>query len=54
VLRDLNEEQGIGVRNVPAFILVHGGTGSVLAGTRSAEQFVALSQQRLEMAKSGQ
>jgi protein-disulfide isomerase len=54
VLRDLYDGQGIGVRNIPTFILFHGGTGHVLAGARSAEQFVATLQQQLEMAKAGQ
>jgi len=54
VLRDLYDGQGIGVRNVPAFILIHGGTGTMLVGARSAEQFTAALQQRLETAKSAE
>jgi protein-disulfide isomerase len=52
VLRDLYDGQGIGVRNIPTFILLHGETRSVLAGARSAEQFAATLQQRLDSAKS--
>lgn len=54
VLRDLYDGQGIGVRNVPAFLLIHGGTGTMLVGARSAEQFTAALQQRLETAKSAE
>jgi protein-disulfide isomerase len=53
VLRDLYDGHGIGVRNLPAFILFHGGTGHLLTGARSPEQFAATLQQRLESAKSG-
>jgi protein-disulfide isomerase len=52
VLRDLYDGQGIGVRNVPTFILIHGETRYVLAGARSAEQFAATLQQRLDSTKS--
>ena len=52
VLRDLYDGQGIGVRNIPAFILVHSGTGTMLVGARSADQFAATLQQQLETAKS--
>jgi protein-disulfide isomerase len=54
VLRDLYDGQGIGVRNLPMFILFYGGTGHVLAGARSAEEFVGTLQAQLERAKSGQ
>jgi len=54
VLRDLYDGQGIGVRNIPMFILFHGGTGHVLAGARTPEQFVATVQQQLEQANAGQ
>jgi len=53
VLRDLYDGQGIGVSRIPTFILFSGGTGDLLLGARSAEQFVALLQQRLERAKAG-
>ena len=53
VLHNLYDGQGVGVRNIPAFILVHGGTGTVLVGARSAEQFAAILQQGLESTKSG-
>lgn len=53
VLGDLYDGQGIGVRNLPTFILFHGGTGHVLTGARSAEQFAATLQQQLESTKSG-
>jgi protein-disulfide isomerase len=52
VLRDLYDGQGIGVRSIPTFILFYGGTGHVLAGARSAEQFVATLQEQVEKAKS--
>jgi protein-disulfide isomerase len=54
VLRDLYDGQGVGVKNIPLFILFYGGTGHVLAGARSPEQFMATLQQQLELAKSGQ
>jgi protein-disulfide isomerase len=53
VLRDLYDGQGIGVRSLPTFILFYGGTGHVLTGARSAEQFVATLQEQLERAKAG-
>ena len=52
VLRDLYDGQAIGVRNTPAFLLLHGGTGTALVGGRSAEQFAAILQQELERAKA--
>jgi hypothetical protein len=54
VLRDLYDGQGMGVSKIPTFILFSGGAGDLLLGTRSAEQFVALLQQRLTQAKAGQ
>jgi protein-disulfide isomerase len=54
VLRDLYDGQGVGVRNIPTFILFHSGTGYLLAGARSAEDFAASLQQQLERAKAGQ
>jgi protein-disulfide isomerase len=53
VLRDLYDAQAIGVRSTPTFILFYGGTGHVLAGARSAEEFAATLQQQLERAKAG-
>ena len=53
VLRDLYDGQGIGVRNIPTFLLLYGGKGRMLVGGRSAEQFVATLQQQLESAKAG-
>jgi predicted DsbA family dithiol-disulfide isomerase len=52
VLRDLYDAQAIGVRSTPTFILFYGGTGHVLAGARSAEEFAAKLQQQLERAKA--
>jgi protein-disulfide isomerase len=52
VLADLYDAQAIGVKSTPTFVLFHGGTGHVLAGARSAEQFAAMLQQQLESAKS--
>jgi predicted DsbA family dithiol-disulfide isomerase len=54
VLHDLYDGQGVGVKNIPMFILFYSGTGHALAGARSPEQFVATLQQQLELAKSGQ
>jgi predicted DsbA family dithiol-disulfide isomerase len=53
VLRDLYDGQGSGVKNIPTFFLFHGGTGYLLAGARSAEDFAATLQQQLENANSG-
>jgi protein-disulfide isomerase len=53
VLRDLYDGQAIGVKNVPTFILFYGGTGHVLTGARSAEQFAATLQDQLRRAKAG-
>jgi protein-disulfide isomerase len=53
VLRDLYDAQAIGVRSTPTFILFYGGTGHVLAGARSAEEFAATLQEQLERAKAG-
>jgi protein-disulfide isomerase len=53
VLRDLYDGQAIGVRSTPTFIVFYGGTGHVLAGARSAEEFAATLQQELERAKAG-
>jgi protein-disulfide isomerase len=54
VLRDLYDGQGVGIRNIPTFILFHSGTGHVLAGSRSAEDFTATLQHQLERAKADQ
>jgi protein-disulfide isomerase len=54
VLRDLYDGQGIGVRNIPTFILYAGGTGRMLVGGRSAEQFAATLREQLERAKAAQ
>jgi len=53
VLRDLYDGQGLAVKTLPTFILFHGGTGHVLTGARSPEQFAATLQQQLENANSG-
>ncbi len=53
VLRDLYDGQEIGVRSIPTFILYAGGTGRMLVGARSAEQFLSLLQRQIESAKSG-
>jgi protein-disulfide isomerase len=52
VLRDLYDGQGSGVRTIATFFLFHGGTGYLLAGARSAEDFAATLQTQLERAKS--
>ena len=53
VLRDLFDGQAIGVKNLPTFILFSEGTGYVLVGARSPDQFANTLQQQLESAKSG-
>jgi predicted DsbA family dithiol-disulfide isomerase len=52
ILRDLYDGQALGVKTLPLFILIHGGTGHILTGTRSPEQFAATLQQQLETANS--
>jgi predicted DsbA family dithiol-disulfide isomerase len=52
ILRDLYDGQALGVKTLPLFILIHGGTGHILTGTRSPEQFAATPQQQLENANS--
>ncbi|MGH8065372.1 MAG: thioredoxin domain-containing protein [Candidatus Entotheonellia bacterium] len=54
VLRDLQDGQGIGVRNVPAFILFQDETPFVLVGARPIEQFATVLQRQLKRAKAGQ
>jgi protein-disulfide isomerase len=51
VLHDLYDAQGV-VRSTPTFILIANGKGSVVRGTRSAEQFAAVLQKTLERAAS--
>jgi protein-disulfide isomerase len=41
VVRDMYDGQGIGIRNVPTFILLKGGRGTALTGSRSADEFAA-------------
>jgi predicted DsbA family dithiol-disulfide isomerase len=53
ILRDPYDGQALGVKTLPLFILIHGGTGHILTGTRSPEQFAATLQQQLENANSG-
>jgi protein-disulfide isomerase len=52
VLADLYDAQAIGIRSTPTFILFYGGTGHVLTGARSADQFATTLQQQVENAKS--
>jgi protein-disulfide isomerase len=52
VLRDLFDGQAIGIKNIPAFVLLHGETGTVLVGARSADQFGEALQQQLKAANS--
>ena len=47
VLRDLYDGQGV-VRSTPSFILIANGTGSVMRGARSADQFAAILRKRVE------
>jgi len=54
VLRDVLDGQGIGVRNVPAFVLFRDETPLVLVGARPVEQFAALLQRQLKQANAGQ
>jgi predicted DsbA family dithiol-disulfide isomerase len=53
VLRDLFDGQAIGVRHVPAFVLLHGETPFVFAGARSTEQFASVLQRQLQRLKTG-
>lgn len=48
VLRDLYDGQSIGVRNVPAFALLQGESGTMVVGARNAEQFATVIRERLE------
>lgn len=52
VMRDLFDGQGIGVKAMPTFILFYGGTGHVLTGARTAEEFMSTLRQQVETAKS--
>jgi protein-disulfide isomerase len=52
VLGDIYDGLAVGVKSIPAFIVLHNGTAQVLTGARSAEQFAATLQQQLENAKS--
>jgi protein-disulfide isomerase len=52
VLRDIYDGQAIGIRNMPTFILFRDGTGHILTGARSPEQFAATLHQQLQSAKS--
>ncbi len=54
VLRDLQDGQGIGVRNVPAFVLFRDETPFILVGARPVEQFATLLQRQLKQAKADQ
>ncbi|HSF34368.1 MAG TPA: thioredoxin domain-containing protein [Candidatus Tectomicrobia bacterium] len=54
VLRDLQDGQGIGVKNVPAFVLFQDETPFVLVGARPLESFARLLQQQLRQVKVGQ
>jgi protein-disulfide isomerase len=52
VMRDLFDGQGIGVKVMPTFIMFYDGTGHVLTGTRTTEEFASTLRQQLEIAKS--
>jgi protein-disulfide isomerase len=52
VMRDLYDGQGVGVRNVPAFVLFQGETPFVLVGARPTEQFASLLRRQIDRAKS--
>ena len=51
VLRDMYDGQAIGIKSMPTFILFHDGTGHLMTGARSSEQFAATLQQQLENAE---
>jgi len=53
VLHDVHDGQGIGVRNVPAFVLFQDETPFVLVGARSVQQFATTLQRQLKQAKAG-
>jgi protein-disulfide isomerase len=54
VLRDVHDGQGIGVRNVPAFVLFQDETPFIMVGARPIQQFTALLERQLKQAKAGQ
>lgn len=50
VLGDLYDGLSVGVRNVPSFVILRGGNGTVLVGGRTVEQFSEALQQELAKA----
>jgi protein-disulfide isomerase len=54
VLHDLYDGYGIGVRNVPAFVLFQDETPFVLVGTHPMEQFASVLQRQLKRTQAGQ
>ena len=49
VVHDLYDAEGV-VQTTPTFVILHGGVGHILRGSRAADQFVNLLQGRLEEA----
>jgi len=49
VLQDLLEAEGV-VGQVPTFVVIYGGQGRRLAGTRAADEFVTVLQEQVELA----
>jgi protein-disulfide isomerase len=48
VLRDIYDGQSIGVKNIPAFALLRGESGTMVVGARNAEQFATVLRERLD------
>jgi protein-disulfide isomerase len=53
VLSDLYDAQGV-VQTTPAFIMVYGGSGGILKGSRPVDQFVPILQNALDEAKASE
>jgi protein-disulfide isomerase len=53
VLGDLYDAQGV-VQSTPTFILIHGGQGHVMRGSRPVEQFISTIESRLEAANAAE
>jgi predicted DsbA family dithiol-disulfide isomerase len=53
VLRDMYDAQGV-IQQTPTFIVLVGGRGHVLKGSRPADQFAAILRTRLEGAQGGE
>lgn len=52
VLRDIYDGNAVGIRNVPTFIVFYAGTGQVLVGTRTTDEFATTLRNLLDKSKS--